>query len=358
MGKNNTIKLTSISVNDYGELIKFLSSFNGDGRDPDFWQNRLYFWWDKNPAFSEELERGWIFRRNDNKIVGFLGNIPTIFQILSKKVIVFNLTTWRVVKKYRYRSMELLFKSIKYANNSILFNTTANDAVKNINNVLKFKHFPFSPTYSHITLVNPYNVLKIYFNIHRLLIALVYPMLLFLKYYQYVRLISKSKFSYVIRIFKVDSQFDDLWEKTKYFSPNTNIRTSEVINWYCFGNQNFKKILFGYFKNNELQAYAIFNIEIDKKLKILVCSDLWGINVDKKMVRSFCFSAMKYAKDNKVDIVRYPHFDNHLGNIYKKLGLFRYKVIDNRALKTSAEKIKVLNEKETYLTYFQGDYGL
>ncbi len=162
----------------------------------------------------------------------------------------------------------------------------------------------------------------------------------------------------VKRITKADSQFDLLWKKSKNKYENMNVRTSDIINWYCFGNKDFEKILFGYFKNGELQAYAIFNIIIQNKLIMLVCSDLWGININKKIVKSFCLSAMKYAKGNKIDIVRYPHFDNHVGTIYKKLGLFRYKSIDRRYIKTSAENIKALNEKKTYLTYFQGDFGL
>jgi len=181
---------------------------------------------------------------------------------------------------------------------------------------------------------------------------------LFLKLYQFIRLKSINKTNNVKRIFEADYQFDALWEKTKDIYINTNIRTSEVINWYCFGNQDFDKILFGYFNNSELQAYCIFKKEDKKGLRKLICLDLWGYKINKKIVKSFVFAANRFAEENNIDLVKYYAFDDKLNNFYRRLGLFRKKTIDRKYFKMSDEKSKVINDANTYLTLFHGDYGL
>lgn len=357
---DKSLKLKTVSNTDYDALIEFLSNFEDENRGPKFWRSRLYFWWDQNPAFSDEIERGWILTRNDNdKIVGFIGNIPSFFHFQREKIIVYNATTWRVKRKYRNQSLLLLFKSVSYSKNSISFDTTPSDDVVNILKALNYQQFPVLTKWTYFNLLNSYNVFRARISTSNFLFILTKPALQILRYYQSIRLMNMDRVNTVKRITKAGSKFDSLWEKSKNKYANTNVRTSDVINWYCFGDINFEKILLGYFHNDELQAYAIYNIILsDNKLKQLFCTDLWGININKKIVRSFCAAAMKYANDNKIDIIRYPHFDNHLGNIYCRLGLFRHKVIDNRYINTSAEKLKALNDTETYLTYFQGDFGL
>ena len=39
------------------------------------WLEIFDYWWSTNPAYSEEIPRGWLLEK-DNAIVGFLGNIP------------------------------------------------------------------------------------------------------------------------------------------------------------------------------------------------------------------------------------------------------------------------------------------
>ena len=43
----------------------------------------------------------------------------------------------------------------------------------------------------------------------------------------------------------------------------TSIRTSEVINWYCFTN-NDKKVVFGYYQENKLVTYIIYDKDENK----------------------------------------------------------------------------------------------
>ncbi len=155
------MEVETVSNIHYDELIEFLSNFEDETRDSEFWRSRLYFWWDQNPAFSDKIERGWVLTRNDNnKIVGFIGNIPTFFHFQGKKIIVFNATSWRVNNKYRNQSLSLIFKSVGYSKNSLQFDTTPSDDVINILNSLKFQQFPLLSSWTYNTLLNPYNILR------------------------------------------------------------------------------------------------------------------------------------------------------------------------------------------------------
>ena len=57
-GVNNIKKaeLVSVRKEDYEGIVKFLSNFEDEGRGKNFWENRLLFWWDKNPAFDNDLK--------------------------------------------------------------------------------------------------------------------------------------------------------------------------------------------------------------------------------------------------------------------------------------------------------------
>ena len=353
------LKLETVSNIHYDELIEFLTNFEDEIRDSEFWRSRLYLWWDQNPAFSDKIEKGWVLTQNDNdKIVGFIGNIPTYFHFQRKKIIIYNATSWRVNNTYRNQSLSLIFKAIGYSKDSMLFDTTPSDKIINILKKLKFKQCPILINHTFFNLLNPYNILRAREIKGKLLLLLVKFVSPILKIYQSIRFMHLNKVNIVRRLSKADSQFDTLWEKTKNKYENTNVRTSDIINWYCFGNINFKKILFGYFANDELQAYAIFNIASSNNIKRLVCTDLWGININKKIVKSFVSTAMKYGYENKIDIIDYSNFDNNLSNIYSRLGLFRRSTRDKRYIKTSVEKYKAFNRNDTYLTFFQGDLGL
>ena len=42
------------------KIVEFLTDFEDEQRDRDFWRRRLAFWWEKNPFYSEDLPRGWL----------------------------------------------------------------------------------------------------------------------------------------------------------------------------------------------------------------------------------------------------------------------------------------------------------
>jgi hypothetical protein len=353
------IEISSVNANDYKGLIEFLANSENENSEPEFWARRLNFWWDHNPAFSSGIERGWMLKEG-HRIVGFLGIIPTEFQLSWERILVFNSTTWRVLPEYRNKSLNLLFKQVKLAKNSILFNTTPNKVVASILESLAFKKIPETPEKRYVLLTNTRRVLKNKISKRPLYSPLIGILTAVLKCYQFSRLGFRNtdKISEVRILNKADNEFDRLWDETKNLYGNTNIRTSKIVNWYCFGNLDFEKVLFGYFEKEKLAAYAIFLAEKDGGLKTLDCADLWGRKINGKVIRSFLFASKRFALDNDIDIVSFSIFGDSLNRHFKKIGLFRLSSWEQYFIKANTDKLEMINKLKSYFSKFQGDFGL
>ena len=106
----DNLEIKAIVKSDYNPLSEFLSNFNNKKTEnKKYWIDKLNYWWEQNPAFSESIVRGWVIKKKDSDtILGFIGNIPSYFNLEGKETIVCNATTWRVDLKYRNQSLILL----------------------------------------------------------------------------------------------------------------------------------------------------------------------------------------------------------------------------------------------------------
>ena len=152
------VELLEVTQNDYDSLCS-LFIISGDKRGIPFWHERFRLWWDNNPACGENVEKGWILK-DGQQIVGFLGNVPSLFQFNGEKTLVYNTTMWEVLPEYRNKSMQLLFSFLKAAKNTIFFCTTPSDEVEKILNRLKFQTLPRDVNDRSVVLINPKNFLK------------------------------------------------------------------------------------------------------------------------------------------------------------------------------------------------------
>ncbi len=358
-------EIFSVTPDDINELSLFLSNFQRLTRKQEFWLDRFTFWWDRNPAFSDKGERGWILREK-GVIVGFLGIIPTSFQLRSKKITALNATTWEVLPKYRNESIRLLFKQINFSKNTILFNTTPTGEVVKILKSLKFQSFSGvnntpGRRKTSLIILNFENVLKSKLGINsffRLIIKLWIPILRIFNLL-YLRKLNKTELTNVRQVMKADILFDQLWERTKNMYQNTNIRTADIINWYCFGMQDNKKEIFGYYKNNQLLGYIICTNYKPKNLRIFECLDFWFDPAEIHIVGSLINFTLKYARDNSIDLIIFPHFTSELGRYIRGLGLLAVKApLQEKFFKVNANMLDSINETNSYLVSLQGDYLL
>jgi hypothetical protein len=230
------------------EIVSFLANFENEKRGEFFWQDRLEFWWERNPFYTDELPRGWLLVAN-GQIVGFFGLIAIDYLYNNERYTALNATTWRVLEDYRNVSMSLFFNYYGLRKNFILFNTTPTDTVATILDTFKF---------SKETKVNKYA-----FPIRQG--WLVNP----LQIGTHIKWMCsrKSPSSDNCRIVAVDDTFilvnPPKTELVKDIGP-------AYVKWFCWSSESFKKALIGYFDgDNRMTSYVIVGKPKKNSVKVI-----------------------------------------------------------------------------------------
>ena len=352
--EENKIKLKEVSKEDYGDLIYFLKNFENEKRDESFWLGRIEHWWDKNPAYNDSLKRGWCLTNEQNEIVGFIGSIPSYFQLNYHSQIVYNATTWRVKSKHRKQSLLLFSELIKQSKETILFDTTPSIEVIKILEAFRFSIFPNKQTKTYLYVCDFQNLFKEIFGESRGSLFLLKPFFWILSHIQSFFFKTPEISKNIIQISSAGREFDGLWEKTKGIYKNTNLRSSDAINWQCFSQHSSKKIIFGKYENGDLYSYAIYNEVKTKYTKMLVLNDIWGDNLDSKVLMEFYSSGKEYAIKNDFDMVMFNSFNNLQNKVLDKIIFIKRNKNDSRYYKSR----KDLEAESTYLSLLHGDYGM
>ena len=345
-----------VSETDYPELAVFLTGFYPACEQASFWLRRFRLWWEHNPMFVADLPRGWAIRDN-MRIVGFIGNIPSAFQLDYRSITAFNATTWRVLPGFRSYSLELLMRLVASAKDTVLFNTTPNSTVERVLGILKFQPIPNLARSQSVVVLNWNKVLASYLGsswIAKILAATAGPPCDVLQLAR-GRRTARERAIDVREVSLADSSFDDLWSRTKRQFANTKVRSADVLNWYCFGNPDFRKVLFGCYVAERMLGYAAFMPIADGNRESLVCMDLWFEEGAIESVLAVIEKVREYALSNDFDLIAIPHFNSTLGSYLSRAGLFTRP-------KAQAQYLKVTNGLSTLETnsYFtaEGDLGI
>lgn len=357
---SEAIELLPLSVEDYEALIRYLVSFPGETRDAEFWRDRFRLWWEDNPAFSDAFEKGWVLKKRGD-IIGFLGNFPTHFQLAGEPVIANNATTWRVSPDYRKYSLRLLYRQIDYSKETVLFMTTPSETVSRVAQTLKYQSIQRGHQGTSVLITNFEKVLAASLfekGVSRLVAKGLAPVFDLIQKFRHSPSLEGGEIE-VREIFKADSSFDELWKRTSNRYAHTNIRTAEVINWYCFGSLNFGKKLFGVYRKDRLLVYAIFANYRDEKLNRLQCLDFWGEPGEENAVNCLVHYMREYARKHSIDLIKFQGFSREMSRLFQELGLF--KTPSRKAYEYFKIKLKLsspLTEPNLYFTYMLGDAGL
>lgn len=354
-----SIRLVAVSVDDYEELSRFLGRFPGETNGPEFWLERFRYWWDTNPAFSELTPRGWALRTGGG-IVGFLGSVPCVIQCLGKRTIAYSATTWNVLPQYRSHSLRLFRQLVPEAQHSILFNTSPNPDVVKVLRALKFDLLPRLATYSVIITDVPsfldarMSVPRVFRPFLRLAAALASVI-------QDGRLrgLRRSDLAGVRQLSREDHCFDDLWERTKNLYQNTNVRCAEIVRWYCFGADPFRKTVFGYFRDQRLVGYAVCRRQDRLRQRWLECIDLWLVPDESEALPALVAAIRRYATQAGLNSAVFPHFNGSLRARLAALGLVeRTEAQRIDYFSVAPEVQQAITAENSYFVIAQGDQGL
>ena len=351
--------IQSVEPSVYEALAAFLSSSDNATGPPDRVHQWFRLWWDDNPAFQPEMKRGWILTDHD-KIVGFVGNVPSLLQLGGETATVFSATTWRVLPEYRSQTMRLIFQWTALGRSTVLFATTPSAEVTRILQCLHFRLLPPAANRKTSVLVlNSERVLAALGRDTGLARIVAWCCSPAIDQFQklLIRKVKVAQPEPVRCLDRADALFDELWERTKHLYSNTNIRTSSWINWYCFQYPHTDKALLGYVSGDRLHGYVICERRKHEKLNLLECADFW-VAPEHSPARFSLLRAIEiYARKENYDLVLFPHFTNAYGTELEAVGLFTREVrVKTNYFKPPA-KMDV-REDNSYFVSAQGDYGL
>jgi hypothetical protein len=358
-------EVSNVFPEDYAELAEFLATFPGDEtRSAESWLNRLRAWWDLNPAYVDSFARGWLLRES-GRIVGFFGSIPWKFQLGRNETTVFAGTTWRVLPEYRGMSMALKRRQMDEHRDVLHFSTTPRKEVVRMLELLGYKEIcrgPGNGDHSAIIL-NFEKVLRIKLQsafLSTMLAKCLAPVLGVIQSFR-IRNLKHCEHDKVREVVRADEAFDDLWNRTRMKYSNTNVRTAEAINWYCFSTKEIKKKLFGYYEGSKLCGYMVFLSTEMRGMKFFECVDLW---IEPKggqgeVLGALVERARRCAKQGSFDRVFLPHFDCQTAASYSRLGLPRMRARKRpEFFKGPRQLMEKITPANSYFVLAQGDYGL
>ena len=352
-----------LARNQYEELAAFLASFPKETKGQAYWLRRFLLWWDHNPTFTEGLDRGWVLRKQDT-VVGFCGMIPTWFQQGGREDIVFSATTWRVLPEFRSQSLSLFFKLLNAAKQSIVFCTTSSDTTVSVLKALKFQLIPRADERRSVVAINCGRVAAARLGDRPGGAVLVTVLAGGLALWQTARLRfpdPRPAGLEVREVGRTDASFDRLWERTRGLFKNTNVRRAEVLNWFCFSNQDFEKRLFGCYQAGDLLGYCMArpNQANRYELRVFECMDLWLDPSHENVLGVLVGAVTAHARAQGYDLVAVPHFHPLIASGLARLGLIPIRAPErHNYFKAQGPAGATMSTANSYFVTAQGDDGL
>ncbi len=107
----------------------------------DTWLRRFEIWWARNPALTPEMPKGWMLLE-DEKLVGFIGNVPVKFRIAGEEKIAVASVNWYVDPSVRgLNSLKLFMNFLKQKHASLFLFNTRKKELEEILTKFKFEKY-------------------------------------------------------------------------------------------------------------------------------------------------------------------------------------------------------------------------
>ncbi|MBI5241006.1 MAG: hypothetical protein HY926_11080 [Elusimicrobia bacterium] len=342
-------ELAAVLPQDQDALASFLASFPGLEGRPEFWRNRFRLWWQGNPAFFG-TPAGWVLRQ-DGAIQGFLGNMPSFFQLGGRQATVHAVTSWMVLPAAREQSLSLIMELMRASEKTLLFDTTPTAEVAEILKSLGFVDVPWAGARESLLVL----------DWKRCLPAAGLPSLAAAAadYLQDLRLkpLARPGLPESSPCAEIAAEFDELWQRTSGLFANTNLRTAEALRWHCLGDPDVDKRVFACRSGGRLAGYMVLKARTRRGLKTMEAADFWEDPAVPGVLESSLAAVRDWGKTQGLDLLAFPHFSAGLGERLGRAGLFEHASGRRALVCGKPELLERLKPEDSYFVGLQGDYG-
>jgi hypothetical protein len=259
------LKSRQATFDDYDEVAALASRYQ---LEPETREDWIHLW--ANNPFYHQLSNwpiGWVFQNEDKRIVGYIGNVPLLYEIGGQRLTVTASRAFVVDVPYRSYSLPLLNQFFKQKRVDLFLNTTVNAEAAKTHEVFRALRVP-SGTWNEaafwITDYRGFSACLLAMKDMRRTKGLSYPLSLglFLRDQIGGRFWKTScdgtEASFCDRF---DDRFEDFWQRLRLNFPRRLLanRSREMLEWHFKRPlENGKAWLITAGSDSELSAYAIF----------------------------------------------------------------------------------------------------
>jgi hypothetical protein len=323
--ENKVFEIKEIFLDEIDSLANFLSIESQICLSSRDWKKKIKWIWEKNPFYHPKDPIGWKITSNDNKIYGFLGNIP-IENVKIKCFKSYWATSWYVNIEARSYSIRL-FK--KFANQKgLLFNNTPITKIEPI--LTKLFQFRKPSNYwfnsSILFLFNPYkngffnfkltrnSILNIFFYCFFIFILIFRNILYF-----FFRIIISKKLKIKIR------------EKISNITKD-----EEMVKWLFTECDNANcMFLYDIYDRDKVVASFLLKIRNTERFSYLECIDCKIHNGSTINILSYYIELSQFLQKNHKNICFLILKSNKNLKIFKYILGFKTKINQNTYFKNN-----------------------
>lgn len=323
---NKVFEIKEIFLDEIDSLANFLSIESEICLSSVDWKKKIKWIWEKNPFYNPNDPIGWKITSYDNKIYGFLGNIP-IENLKFKCIKSYWATSWYVNIEARSYSIRLFEK---FANQKgLLFNNTPITKIEPI--LTKLFQFRKANNYwfnsSILFLFNPYKNGLVNFKITRnsKLNNILYSLFVFI-------LIYRNVLYFFFRIFNSKR----LEIKIREEKILNNSKDQEMVKW-LFTECDTTNCMFLYdmYDKDKVVASFLLKIRNTERFSYLECIDCKIHNDSMFNILSYYIVLSKFLQKNHKNICFLILKTNINFKIFKYILGFKTKINQNTYFKNN-----------------------
>ena len=330
------VTVREATFDDYEQIVSLICKYDMPFKSYENWKHI----WEGNPHCANAKSRwtiGWVLENDSDELCGYLGNIPLLYELNGKKLIIASGHVWVVDIAYRQHSILLINQYFNQTNADILLNTTAgNERTRKVFSAYKAQQIPVeSYDVSYFRITNYHHFLYSFIKKKKALFINLFSYLL----YPLLKVVDKTiKAKYVLT--KTPSEiccydnftnrFDVFWEKLK---KNNNkllcVRDSKSLNWHFkYALIDNKIWILVREKEEKIIGYAIL-MRDDKKeinLKKIQLVDLQVMGEIHKTTSMLIMAALRRCYREDIHMLEMIGFNAQKRDIARKYLPFKRKL--------------------------------
>jgi hypothetical protein len=311
------IRIREVEDKDLNPLSVFLPQ-GFPSTTKEFWLPLFEWWWSINPAYTKNNPRGWVLEK-DEKILGFIGNIPVKYLVNGVETIASASNSWYVDPSVRGIFSFIVFNEfLKQKSSSIfLFKGEDNKHIMHILSKYKFEeHILPKNQKDYVYIINKKKMLYVFktfllnYQMPRISQSFEYvkrAVFLFFGYLHQKPLDKGENFpkgKYVSSVCtSCDDSFSKLWEPWLKTCDITVSRDPKTLNWLYFSSAGLtQRVVFQCHRtiDKTLAGYMVFDL-IPKKTSELGSMHLMDICIEKndpQVLASLTSFAIEFGKQH------------------------------------------------------------